>query len=170
MQIWNGSDQYCGRYRADTVLSTDRWTDGRTDGRMTWNQYTPFQLRWSGGYKKLALKKCHDSEPLSHYCDVTWALWHLKAMKTQLFLNKTVWLVGSGTKGQQCRKLFYVLMSSCGLLTTDVTPSTGLIRSGLIAHTNITWYWHRADSRLAPSQWETLLQSNAVSHWLGTKT
>ena len=26
---------------------------------------------------------------------------------------------------------------------------------------------YRADSRLAPSQWETLLQSNAVSHWLG---
>ena len=25
----------------------------------------------------------------------------------------------------------------------------------------------RVDSRLAPSQWETLLQSNAVSHWLG---
>ena len=27
---------------------------------------------------------------------------------------------------------------------------------------------NRADSRLAPSQWETSLQSNAVSHWLGT--
>ena len=28
--------------------------------------------------------------------------------------------------------------------------------------------WHfRADFRLAPSQWETSLQSNAVSHWLG---
>ena len=26
---------------------------------------------------------------------------------------------------------------------------------------------NRADSRLAPSQWETSLQSNAVSHWLG---
>ena len=26
----------------------------------------------------------------------------------------------------------------------------------------------RADSRLVPSQWETALQSNAVSHWLGT--
>ena len=26
---------------------------------------------------------------------------------------------------------------------------------------------HRADSRFAPSQWETLLQSNRVSHWLG---
>ena len=27
--------------------------------------------------------------------------------------------------------------------------------------------WLRADSRFAPSQWETSLQSNAVSHWLG---
>ena len=26
----------------------------------------------------------------------------------------------------------------------------------------------RVDSRLAPSQWETSLQSNTVSHWLGT--
>ena len=25
---------------------------------------------------------------------------------------------------------------------------------------------YRADSRLAPSQWETALQSNAISHWL----
>ena len=28
--------------------------------------------------------------------------------------------------------------------------------------------WFRADSRLAPSQWETTLQSNAISHWLGS--
>ena len=27
--------------------------------------------------------------------------------------------------------------------------------------------WIRAESRFAPSQWETLLQCNAVSHWLG---
>ena len=26
---------------------------------------------------------------------------------------------------------------------------------------------HRADSGLAPSQWETSLQSNTISHWLG---
>ena len=26
---------------------------------------------------------------------------------------------------------------------------------------------YRADARFAPSQWETTLQSNAVSHWLG---
>ena len=27
----------------------------------------------------------------------------------------------------------------------------------------------RADSRFAPSEWETSLQSNAVSHWLSAK-
>ena len=34
---------------------------------------------------------------------------------------------------------------------------------------DILWikFIFRADSRLAPSQWETSLQSNAVSHWLG---
>ena len=31
-----------------------------------------------------------------------------------------------------------------------------------------TRIWFRADSKCAPSQWETSLQSNAVSHWLGT--
>ena len=28
--------------------------------------------------------------------------------------------------------------------------------------------FHKADSRCAPSQWETVLLSNDVSHWLGT--
>ena len=28
--------------------------------------------------------------------------------------------------------------------------------------------WYRADSRFAPSQWETALLCNGVSHWLGT--
>ena len=31
----------------------------------------------------------------------------------------------------------------------------------------IACYIHRADTGLAPRQWETSLQSNAVSHWLG---
>ena len=38
----------------------------------------------------------------------------------------------------------------------DNTKSHGISRHG------------RADSRLASSQWEMLLQSNAISHWLGT--
>ena len=29
MQIWNGHDKYCWRYRADTILSTDGQTDGQ---------------------------------------------------------------------------------------------------------------------------------------------
>ena len=42
----------------------------------------------------------------------------------------------------------------------------------VVSHASVrdTWrqtYITRADSRLAPSQWETSLQSNAVSHWLG---
>ena len=34
---------------------------------------------------------------------------------------------------------------------------------------NILVYNSRADSRLAPRQWETLLQRKDVSHWLGSK-
>ena len=30
-----------------------------------------------------------------------------------------------------------------------------------------TYHIHKADSRLAPSQWEMAFQSNAVPHWLG---
>ena len=44
MQIWNGSDEYSWRYRADTILSTD----GQGD-----TSIPPFQLRWSGGYNYL---------------------------------------------------------------------------------------------------------------------
>ena len=36
----------------------------------------------------------------------------------------------------------------------------------LICSLAIEWY-HRADSRYAPSQWETALLCNDVSHWLG---
>ena len=37
--------------------------------------------------------------------------------------------------------------------------------------TSCLWHkslcYHRADSRFVPSQWQTSLQSNGVSHWLG---
>ena len=39
------------------------------------------------------------------------------------------------------------------------------IKSQFISSTELLYY--RADSKLVPSQWETSLQSNAVSHWLG---
>ena len=37
----------------------------------------------------------------------------------------------------------------------------------LVRHIGEKSNLHRADSKFAPSQWETSLQSNAVSHWLG---
>ena len=39
--------------------------------------------------------------------------------------------------------------------------------SGSPIYIYIYIYMHRTDSRHAPSQWETSLQSNTVSHWLG---
>ena len=33
VQIWNGSNEYRWRCRADTILSTDGQTDGQTNGR-----------------------------------------------------------------------------------------------------------------------------------------
>ena len=48
-QIWNWSDEYCWRYRADTILSTDGQTrrHGQTHWRTRWNQYTPPPLSTS---------------------------------------------------------------------------------------------------------------------------
>ena len=42
-----------------------------------------------------------------------------------------------------------------------------IICSGFFFHIMKT-IWFRTDSRLTPSQWRTSLQSNAISHWLGT--
>ena len=39
--------------------------------------------------------------------------------------------------------------------------------NGLVSICTTLWSYTRADSRIAPSQWETSLQSNAISHWLG---
>ena len=40
------------RHRADTILSTDGWTDGQTNGQGE-NSIPPFQLRWSRGHNEL---------------------------------------------------------------------------------------------------------------------
>ena len=54
---------------------------------------------------------------------------------------------------------FSFTMFCCGLVSANFNlqgDSTGVVENHI-----------RADSRLAPSQWETALQSNAISHWLG---
>ena len=59
---------------------------------------------------------------------------------------------------------------------TAEQPIVRLMIWDAIALIMTSLYWHRATGRLhitgmrlAPSQWETSLQSNAVSHWLGAK-
>ena len=48
-------------------------------------------------------------------------------------------------------------------------PKARVVESSLGQYTDSMSYFTRADSRLAPSQWETSLRSNVkVSHWLGT--
>ena len=60
--------------------------------------------------------------------------------------------------------LIIALRSRCAV--TIETNYDSISRMNLVYSGN--WeYYGRADSRLAPSQWETLLQSNNVSHWLG---
>ena len=63
VQIWNGSNQNCRRYRADTGCRTDagRMQDGRTDGQTKWNQYTPQQLCCAGGI----MRKTSQSIPVT---------------------------------------------------------------------------------------------------------
>ena len=41
------------------------------------------------------------------------------------------------------------------------------VRRTLDCYTVRDWLVYRADSRFAPSQWETALLCNDVSHWLG---
>ena len=56
-----------------------------------------------------------------------------------------------------CLKWYFLVIYHCTFVTsTDIMP----LHMGHI-------YQHRDQSSYAPSQWETLLQCNNVSHWLG---
>ena len=55
VEIWNRSDEYCWRYRADTILSKDGQTDRRSDGQGD-TSIPPFQLRWRGGIITLEIR------------------------------------------------------------------------------------------------------------------
>ena len=51
--------------------------------------------------------------------------------------------------------------------SSQVSPNINVVECCMLC-TNTSWNVNsRADSGLASSQWETSLQSNAVSHWLG---
>ena len=94
MQIWNGSDEYCWRYRADTILSTDGQTDKvkpvyppfnfvEADGITRQTRCIALEL-WVHTYPTLhfSLRNHHDMTvaiPSNHSLDNTgFALWSLK--------------------------------------------------------------------------------------------
>ena len=91
LQIWNGSNKYCWRYRADTILSTDgqrdRGTEGQTDGQTdkVIPVYPPFNFVEAGGIIMSAdglMKTPHTrlaitgklSGVFSEYCGKKWWL------------------------------------------------------------------------------------------------
>ena len=79
------------------------------------------------------------------------------------------WPVNSPHKGAVTQKKFHLMTSSWSHSTAGLCPSPTVV---IFACKPIWTAIHyasntRADSRLAPSHWETSLPSNAVSHWLG---
>ena len=69
-------------------------------------------------------------------------------------------VVAGGSIMDICWKYERGLIITCHCIGPD-----GLYIHALFAYLGYTSI--RADSRLAPSRWDTLLQSNTVSHWLG---
>ena len=70
------------------------------------------------------------------------------------------------------RQTLLTAWALCWWSQTDLTNDAVMgmndyTRTGNSHHLQTTGWYLRVDSRLAPSQWETSLQSNAVSHWLG---
>ena len=83
-----------------------------------------------------------------------------------------------------CPQRWYPLIESKRILGENIfifvgstVPADGLaLCCTILGHVQTQWwpnlhsiytYICRAESRLGPSQWETSLQSNTVSHWLG---
>ena len=111
---------------------------------------------------------------------------HLNSLAIQLFVLKLI----HGNNKATIKALHY-LPFVLGKLEKAVTVTGGFPAQRASNTENISLSWHyyeldmtavwsfklncpelwwapcRADSRLVPSQWETSLQSNAVSHWLG---
>ena len=55
-----------------------------------------------------------------------------------------------------------------GLVMHSLLPSLCPSKISLPNSRLASEMYYRADPRFAPSQWETALQSKAISHWLGT--
>ena len=84
--------------------------------------------------------------------------WHHTIFSTYMILSPKGRM--KNTNDFLSRTIFEVTLSFRGYMTAHGHTIVSLSMK-------LQYPIHRADSRFAPSQWETWLQSNAVSHWLG---
>ena len=98
-------------------------------------------------------------------------------------LTNTLWVVGCGYFGEhyphyEDTALYLLWECHWPLGHSACHPSQPHSGAGSCQLINLLWtchsqdcfsrdIFHRADSRFAPSQWETMLLCNDVSHWLG---
>ena len=107
----------------------------------------------------------HWSHPHTHFCDLK--LMYLYSNFTEVRPSVCKWQKGTTGLGNG-------LASNRRQARTSVKPVLRCVSMSRRLNTKhwevapcTSWTLHMADSRLAPSQWETSLQSNTVSHWLG---
>ena len=85
------------------------------------------------------------------------------------------------TRPQLVKQMYFLLMHRCTIHVARITSMSSMSMAMILlvkllysiqcrrwyAHTYLMLAYCMSDSRFATSQWETSLQSKAVSHWLG---
>ena len=109
--------EYCWRYRADTIWSTDRQTgrraDGQTDRQRRWNQYTPIQWAWlwliRDQFKgNLVCFHYHQMGIMRlKWCPSFLIQWHLNENATVLHEKKLIWKLHLQNGGNFALTLIY---------------------------------------------------------------
>ena len=125
MQIFKGSNEYCWRYRADTILSTDG--QGETS-------IPPFQLHWSRGYNE-SLQKYSMSVSFPSYRTHLGLTYHIYAWATG---GQQSWMYL-----KNCVSLWYVWSWDTSLKEMSLYPYTG--HEGVL-QIGCRTIWHRKGS------------------------
>ena len=96
---------------------------------------------------------------VNNICRCSGAFWHqiISRHIVDFIFNNHIWYMFLNISIHYPEWNSHILRAQ---MAAEILPS-------FIAHQGLIWWMHiRADSRLAPSQWETSLQSNTISHWL----
>ena len=136
--------------------------------------YIKRSLRWNKGEHGKAKIKLPIARPRAYCEHITvmlyeWrALWRFKSPPRSLF-NSLFMMI---TKKKPKLRITFVCRIHCQKDRKRFHVMTLFFLEYWLCYYRplITSVLYRGDSRFAPSQWETSLQSNAVSHWLGTNT